>query len=212
MSEQFLALIPVYGTPVIALTVFLACCGIPLPAAVMMLLGGSLVATGDIPLWALFPACFAAACSGDQFGYWLGRLRGTEVVERLANRGPKQRRLIDRARAFLDRRGVIAIFLTRWLLAMIGPYVNPVAGAAGMRWKSFVSAAVPGQVLWVGGYTLLGYTFSQNIIAVAQIAGNASVFLAAGFIALILGRRLLKILLRILHKDRPRFIKPRSRY
>lgn len=81
-----------------------------------------------------------------------------------------------------------------------------------MRWRAFVSAAVPGQVLWVGGYTLLGYTFSQNIIAVAQIAGNASVFLAAGVIALFLGRHLLRVLFRLLYKKRPRFIKPRSRY
>lgn len=207
MTEQFLALLPIYGTPVIALTVFFACCGIPLPAAVMMLLGGSLVAAGEIPPWALFPACLAAACSGDQVGYWVGRLRGTGVVTRLAARGPKQRKLVLRARRYLRRRGTLAIFLTRWALAMIGPYVNPVAGATGMRWKTFVSAAIPGQIIWVGGYTLLGYAFSQNIIAVAQIAGNISGFLAAGVVAAFLGWHLL----RLIRYGRPRFIKPRSR-
>ena len=209
MNEQFLALLPIYGTPVIALTVFLACCGIPLPAALIMLFGGSLVATGDIPLWVLYLSCLTAACCGDQVGYWAGRLRGTAIVERFAARGPKRRRMVERARDYLDRRGVIAIFLTRWALAMIGPYTNPVAGATGMRWKVFVSAAIPGQMIWVGSYTVLGYTFSRNIIAVAQIVGNASWLLAAGLATLFLGWRVSRIVKGSL-KHR-RFIKPRGR-
>ncbi|AMM85486.1 DedA family protein [Martelella sp. AD-3] len=211
MSEQLLALLPVYGVPVIGFAVFLACCGIPLPTAVIMLFGGSLVSTGDLTFWAVYTVCVAAACSGDQVGYWAGRIGGTGYVERFAARGPKRQRLVDRARDYLERRGVIAIFITRWLLAMIGPYMNPVAGAAGMRWKLFIAAAIPGQMLYVLIYTLLGLVFSHNIIAVAQIVGNASGFLAAGVVTLALFWYMTRVLHFSWKRRRRRYLKPRGR-
>ncbi|WP_158498587.1 DedA family protein [Martelella endophytica] len=207
MSEQFLALVPIYGVPVIALCVMLSCLGVPLPSALIMLVGGSLVASGDLPYAPTVGACLTAACTSDQIGYWTGRIGGSRLVSRYAARGTKSRRLVRRARGYLHRRGAIAIFLTRWLLAMIGPYVNPVAGAAGMRWKVFTLSAIPGQMIWVNFYIFLGFMFAKNIVAVAQIAGNASGFLAAGVVALFLGWRIT----RIVQGRRRRSIKPRGR-
>ncbi|PRX08674.1 DedA family protein [Martelella mediterranea] len=211
MSEQLLALLPVYGIPAIAFSVFLACCGIPLPTAVIMLFGGSLVATGDLSFWAIYLSCLLAACCGDQVGYWAGRIGGTGYVERFAAGGPKRQRLVDRASDYLERRGIMAIFFTRWLLAMIGPYMNPVAGAAGMRWKMFITAAIPGQMLYVMIYTLLGFIFSHNIFAVAQIVGNASGFLAAGVVTLAIGWYITRVLHFSLKRRRRRYLKPRGR-
>ena len=212
MTEQFLALVPVYGIPVIALIVLLACLGIPMPAAVIMLFGGSLAASGDLPMVPTIAACFAAACTSDQIGYWVGRQGGAKYVERFAARGAKRRRLVDRAQTYLDRHGVLAIFFTRWLLAQIGPYINPVAGAAGMRWRAFSSAAVCGQIIWVSTYNILGFIFSRNIIAVAHVAGNATAFLAAGAAALVLFWYITRVLhFSIKRRRHRRYLKPRGR-
>ncbi|WP_180900165.1 DedA family protein [Martelella soudanensis] len=212
MNEQFLALVPVYGIPVMALIVFLGCLGIPMPAAVIMLFGGSLAASGDLPMLPAIAACFAAASTSDQIGYWVGRKGGAKYVERFAARGPKRQRLVDRAQDYLERRGVLAIFFTRWLLAQFGPYINPVAGAAGMRWRAFSAASVCGQIIWVSTYSLLGFMFSRNIIAVAHVAGNATGFLAAGVISLALFWYITRVLhFSIKRRRRRRYLKPRGR-
>lgn len=212
MNEQFLALVPVYGIPVMALIVFLACLGIPMPAAVIMLFGGSLAASGDLPMLPTILACLAAACTSDQIGYWVGRKGGAKYLARFAARGPKRQRLVDRAQDYLERRGVFAIFFTRWLLAQISPYINPIAGAAGMRWRAFTVAAVCGQIVWVSAYNFLGFIFSRNIIAVAHVAGNATGFLAAGVISLALFWYITRVLhFSIKRRRRRRYLKPRGR-
>ncbi|MEO2038475.1 MAG: DedA family protein [Martelella sp.] len=212
MNDQFLALVPVYGIPVMALIVFLACLGIPMPAAVIMLFGGSLAASGDLPMLPAIAACLAAASTSDQIGYWVGRKGGAKYLARFAARGPKRQRLVDRAQDYLERRGVFAIFFTRWLLAQISPYINPVAGAAGMRWRAFTIAAICGQTVWVSTYNLLGFTFSRNIIAVAHVMGNATGFLAAGVISLALFWYITRVLHFSLKKRRrKRYLKPRGR-
>ena len=157
-------------------------------------------------------ACFSAACTSDQIGYWVGRKGGAKYVERFAARGPKRQRLVDRAQDYLERRGVLAIFFTRWLLAQFGPYINPVAGAAGMRWRAFTPASLCGQIIWVSSYNLLGFIFSRNMIAVAQVAGNASGFLAAGAATLFLFWYITRVLhYSIKRRRRRRYLKPRGR-
>lgn len=212
MNEQFLSLVPVYGIPVIALIVMLGCLGIPMPAAVIMLFGGSLAASGDLPMLPTIAACFAAACTSDQIGYWVGRKGGARYVASFAARGPKRQRLVDRAEDYLERRGVLAIFFTRWLLAQISPYINPVAGAAGMRWRAFSLASVSGQIIWVSTYNILGFIFSRNIIAVAHVAGNATGFLVAGVISIVLFWYITRVLhYSIKRRKRRRYLKPRGR-
>ncbi len=50
-----------------------------------------------------------------------------------------------------------------------------------------------GELFWVGGYTGLGVTFSDNVMTIAEIAGDLSGFLAAGVVALYLGWRIMRI-------------------
>ncbi|WP_176082444.1 DedA family protein [Martelella sp. HB161492] len=211
MSDQILALVPLYGVPVMALAVMLSCIGIPIPAALVMLIGGSMVATGEMSPGPSYIASLLAATAGDQIGFWVGRLGGRPMIEKFTRDRPKRVAMVQRAHDFTEKRGALAIFLTRWLLAMIGPYVNPVAGASGMRWRIFSIAAFAGEILWVGIYIGLGYTFSHNIVAVAQIAGNASGFIAAGLATLFLGWRITRVLHMSLKNGKRRFLKPRGR-
>ena len=195
MTEQLLALLPLYGLPLLAAVTGLSCLGLPLPASIVMMLMGAFAAAGDFGLVAVFASALAAALVGDQTGFAIGRLGGTAILSRL-KQSPSRREAIRRAEQRIDSHGPVAVFLTRWLLAPLGPYVNLIAGATGFSWARFTLYGTAGELIWVGGYTGLGIAFSDNVMTVAEIAGDLSGFLAAGVIAVFLGWRILKVLRR----------------
>ncbi|HCL66614.1 MAG TPA: DedA family protein [Rhizobium sp.] len=193
MTEQLLALLPLYGLPLLAAVTGLSCLGLPLPASVVMMLMGAFAAAGDFSLFGVFTTAFVAAVSGDQVGFAIGRLSGATIIARLA-RTPSRQDTLARAEARINSHGPLAVFFTRWLIAPLGPYVNLIAGATAFSWARFTFYGAAGELFWVGGYTGLGVIFSDNVMSIAEIIGDLSGFLAAGVVALYLGWRILAIL------------------
>ncbi|MGG7643992.1 DedA family protein [Rhodovulum sp. YNF3179] len=190
MNDAVFLLVSQYGVAVLFVSTFLSCLALPIPASVIMLAGGAFVASGDLGLWATAAAAFLGAVAGDQAGYRLGQAGGAGLIDRLAAR-PKRAALVARARGFVDRWGGLGVFLSRWLLSPLGPYVNFLGGAARLDMRRFLAWGMAGEAVWVTVYVGLGYGFSSNIAGIADILGNAVVFLACAAVALLLGRLLL---------------------
>jgi len=193
MTQTILAFVPDYGLPFLALIVMLSCLALPVPASLVMLTGGSFIGSGELDGALTFATAFLAAMLGDQLGYVLGKYSGTPFLNRIA-RTPDRRALIEKARALAREQGGAGIFLSRWLFSPLGPYVNFIGGATGLGWLKFTFWDALGELVWTALYVGLGYRFSDNITAVADIASNISGFLAAGVIAVFLGWRMLKVL------------------
>lgn len=191
LTETLLASLPSYGLSLLGLVVFASCLGAPLPASIVMMLMGALAAAGDFTLEFVIAVALASAVAGDQLGYIIGRTAGRRLVPILA-RNPGRRKAIERAQNEMDQRGNIAVFLTRWLLSPLGPYLNLMAGASGFSWTRFTLAGILGEAVWVGLYTGLGATFSESVTEIAEISGSLSGFLAAGAVAAFLGYKLLQ--------------------
>lgn len=189
MTEWILELVPTYGLPLLAVVVFLSCLALPVPSSLVMLASGSFVSAGDLPFSLTLLTAFAAAIAGDQTGYLIGRRGGAPLLARLAARG-ERRKLLDRARAWINLRGGIGVFLSRWLFSPLGPYVNFIGGATGLDWRRFTVWGAAGEAVWVGLYVGLGMAFAGNIAAAGELAGDFSGILAAGTLALFLGLRL----------------------
>lgn len=188
MTDSLLSLATSYGLPFLALITGLSCLALPVPVSLVMMLSGSLVASGDLLLWEVFLAAYIAALLGDQIGYFIGRGAGISVLGWISKE-PSRAALVEKARAQLDEKGWLAVFLSRWLFSPLGPYVNFIGGAAPMNWLKFTVPGAAGELVWVTLYIGLGYFFSANISAVADLASNASGFLAAGAVAGFLGWR-----------------------
>lgn len=187
MTETLLALVPEWGALLVALTNFLACLALPIPASLIMLAAGAFAAAGDLSALPLWIGALAGACLGDQSGYWLGRTFGPRLIERLQRRR-RTAALVDRAVTWLEQRRLPAIFLSRWLASALCPYVNFSAGAARINWAGFSLPALAGTCVWVSLYIGLGYTFSADIQELGSVLGNLAAAIAAGVVALILGR------------------------
>ena len=172
MTELFFSLVSTYGTLVIAVTTFLSCLALPIPASFVMLAGGAFAASGDLTLWGVIAAAFGGAVIGDQTGFRAGRYGG-RIMEASLARAPARAAAIGRARAFVDRWGVAGVFLSTWALAPLGPWVNFAAGAAGMGALRFTLWDALGEAIWVAIYVGLGYAFAANIGALSSILGNA---------------------------------------
>ncbi|MCO6185489.1 DedA family protein [Rhizobium sp. L1K21] len=189
MIDGVLSLATEYGLPFLALITFLSCLALPVPVSIAMILSGSLVASGDLSLWQVFLAAYVAAMAGDQMGYATGRGAGIAILKWIS-RDKRRANMLEKAKLQLDSHGGLAVFFSRWLFSPLGPYVNFIGGAASMNWLVFTIAGAAGEFVWVGLYVGLGFFFSSNISAVADLAENASGFLAAGAVAGLLGWRL----------------------
>ena len=186
MIETLLDLVPRYGLWIVALATYVSCLGAPIPSSLIMLTAGAFVAAGDLPLVWTAGLAYAGAVAGDQTGFRLGRTGGA-LVARLGGGDGKTAVLVARAAALADRHGGWGVFLSRWLLSPLGPYMNFVSGAARMGWARFTAWGAAGEAVWVSLYVGLGYGFAGQIQAVADIAGNFSGALAAGAVTVGLG-------------------------
>ena len=178
MTDTIFALVTSWGALVIFASSFLSCLALPIPTSLMMLSGGAFVAAGDLALWQVIAGAWGGAVLGDQTGYLIGRHGGAPLVERIA-RTPARRAVLNRARGLVDKRGGLGVFLSTWLFAPLGPWVNFIAGTTGLGWLRFTIWDVLGETIWVTIYVGLGFAFASQIEAVSDILGNAVGLLAA---------------------------------
>jgi membrane-associated protein len=93
-----------------------------------------------------------AAVAGDAVGYWTGRRFGRPWL--LAKAG-KAARQVDRAEAFYQRWGALAVIVARFI-PWIRTFTPIVAGVVQMPYRKFLAANVTGALIWGSGLVLLG--------------------------------------------------------
>lgn len=186
MTDALLALVPAWGIWLVGAGTFLSCLALPVPSSLIMLAAGGFAAAGDLVVWQVAAAAYAGALAGDQAGFAAGRFGGRVLLDRL-RRQPARAAVLERAEGFVARRGGMAVFLSRWLMSPLGPYVNLLTGAAGLAWARFTLADAAGEAIWVAIYVGLGFAFADRIAALADLLGSLSGLLAAGAVAAGLG-------------------------
>lgn len=186
MTEALLALVPAWGLWLVAAGTFLSCLALPVPSSLLMMAAGGFAAAGDLVLWQVAAAAWGGAVAGDHAGFVLGRLAGAPLVARLRAR-PGAAATLARAEALVAARGGMAVFLSRWLVSPLGPYVNLLTGAARLALPRFTAAVAAGEGLWVALYVGLGFAFADRIAALAELMGNLSGLLAAAAVTAGLG-------------------------
>lgn len=191
MTEQLLELLTSYGLPALFLILIVASAGIPLPVTLLLIACGSFVAQGEIGFWQVLVVSAVGAITGDQLGYFLGRWGGRHLVLRVTKRFGGAL-MIERAEAFARRWGGAGVFLSRWLVTPLGPWINLTSGVAGYSWPRFLFWDVLGEAVWVVLYVSLGKIFSDRVSALADLLGNLTWVIIGLIAAAILGWKLLR--------------------
>lgn len=185
LTDQLLAAISTYGLPAFFAVIAIAAIGVPLPVTLALVAAGSFVELGEMKLWQVIIVGSSAAILGDQVGYLIGRWGGERIAARIGKRKNGAAR-IARAHAFAERWGAAGIFISRWLVTPLGPWLNLTSGMTRYPWRRFLFWDVAGEILWVVLYVLLGKIFSGSVQALAEVLGNLAWVLVGIVIAAIL--------------------------
>jgi membrane-associated protein len=140
-----------------------------LPGDSLLFVVGTLAAVGGMDIGLVMAVLIAAALSGDNVNYFIGRWAGTRLAEKWINPAHLQR-----THNFYARHGGKTIIIARFV-PIVRTYVPFVAGLGAMPYSRYITYCVLGAVLWVGSLCLAGYFFG-NIPAIRE---NLSVVILA---------------------------------
>jgi membrane-associated protein len=112
-----------------------------------------------------------SAAAGDSFGYWMGRrygvrLRDTRLVARVG------RRHWDRTAEMLDRYGVAAVLVARFLPGV--RVLTPAsAGTFRLSYPRFLVASLSGALVWAVAHVAVGAFAGASVKYIESIIGTA---------------------------------------
>ena len=142
--------------------------GFILPGEAAVVLGGVLASRGHVSLALLIVVVVLAAVAGPLVGYEVGRRMGDAMfASRMLRRVSGG---ADRAKSALRDRGGAAVLAGRFV-AVIRALMPAAAGAARMRYRTFVIYNAIGGVIWGVGYCLLGYLAGSAYAVVERTVG-----------------------------------------
>ena len=170
-----------YGPAAIALGTFVE-------GETAVLLGGAGVALGLFDFWTVAGAAFAGSMAGDQFFFWLGRLKGAAYLAAHPRFGAK----VARVGSLLLRHRLPLLGTYRFIYGMRG--VIPFAfGVSDLCWRFFLAANLVTATLWSLSITLLGlyagkFLTDPSIVARLPLFGAGAALLFG--VAVLLRRRI----------------------
>lgn len=177
-----------YGYPALWIIVFLAAVGAPISGNLLLYAAGAFAAFGDFNVFIVFFIAVSAAVLGDNLGYLIGWKMGPPLLLWLERQ--RWSRFIStqslaRGRAFFRRRAAWAIFITRFLILILGGPINWLAGIEHYDYRRFLFWDVAGQILGALIPLAIGYTFAASWNEAESTFGALSGVLLAFCAALI---------------------------
>lgn len=180
-----------YGSFAIFVAILLASIGAPLPSSFLLVAAGSFITQGEMNLWSVLLAATLGAIIGDHIGYGIGRIGGRTFVHGVGQRF-NAGAMLTQAEATMQRWGGLGVFLSRWLLTAVGPYVNLTSGLMGYHLLRFSFWDIVGEILWVGLYVQVGRLFSDQLATISDALGDLT-WVVLGVVAILfIGYKLLQ--------------------
>ena len=152
----------------------------------------------------LVAAVIVGALAGESIGFALGRFFGPRI------RGSRLGRRIgehnwQRAETYLDRRGGLAIFVSRFL-PVLHSLIPLTVGMSTMRYRRFMSWTVPACILWAFAYVSVGALAAGSYRQMADrlhYAGYVFVAIIVAFVVLVVVGKKVLSKLEARHMRRP---------
>lgn len=164
--------------------------GVPIPGETVLMFSSFISHKSQaLDLWAIILVGSAAAITGDNIGFWLGRKLGPRLL-RWARRKLHMGEDIDVAKDQIQRHGAATVFWARYIFGL-RTVTGPVAGALDMEWGRFLLFNALGAVTWVTTISVAGYLFADEFNSLLGYFEKASWAVSGGvlLIGYILWRR-----------------------
>jgi len=152
--------------------------GLFVPSGPTILFAAFLTTTSLFELEHVLIATLLGGFTGDQLGYWLGRVYGVRGVVHDAAHARLWHRYEHRTVQLFRRHSVIAVSLAR-CVAFVRTIMPWFAGMSRMPYGRFAFYDVVGVLVWGVGHVTLGYLAGRSWRALATLLGSASVAVLA---------------------------------
>lgn len=155
--------------------------GLIVPGDTVVLVASTAVAS-PVEYWALTITVIVGALTGASLGFAIGRFFGPRLrASRLGQRlGEKNWR---RAETFLDHRGGIAVFISRFV-PVLHSLTPLVVGMSTLRYRTFMLWLTPACILWAFAYVTVGSAAAEGYRSIAEQLDYAALIfvgIIAGF-------------------------------
>lgn len=194
LTNVVVSLLIKYSLCFLALVIILQGIGVPTFPSLSVIASGAFSYAGEFNPVLLFFEVWILVMLGDTAGYFFWKRFGEFLFGKFKGLnkffGPK----LKKANEYLDSKGRIAVFLTRFLITPLAAVVNIVAGLSGYSYFAFISAAFVGDMLWTIIYISLGYWFGDSWQQIANLAsqfGQLATLIVLLASSIYFGRRLI---------------------
>jgi len=172
---DLVSLISKHGYALVIAVVFAEAIGLPVPAALALVVAGAAVAAHLLNPAILLPLCLAAMLLGDLLLFFAGRFSGWTLLGFLCKVSVNPETCILRSAESFYKRGKTTLVIAKFIPGVntMGP---PLAGSMKMRFSQFLCFDSMGAVLYILAYFALGFVgrdFLKSIGQGFQVAGHA---------------------------------------
>ena len=165
-----------HGLPLVFGAVFVEQMGLPLPALPWLLAAGALSATGEFNLPLGLAATVGACVLADTIWFYLGRLRGNQVLRLLCRISLEPDSCVRRTQNVFTKYGLRGLLVSKFLPGM-STVAPPLAGMSKISVGQFLFVDGLGSLLYGSCLLGFGFFFSRQIdqigAAIARIGGSA---------------------------------------
>ncbi len=180
-----------YGLILLFIVVLLEGCGIPLPGETALITAAVLAGSGRFNIVEVIAVASVAAIIGDTIGYWIARLGGRRLIDKIPFAGDAAKRFLPKGEAFFEKHGPKTVLIARFV-AGLRIAIAWLAGLSKMPWLRFLAYNAAGGILWATTYGLAAYYFGQAAVdAVEKYGFFAVIAIAAVAVPVYLGHRFL---------------------
>lgn len=155
--------------------------GIPLPGETIVIVGGFLAGSGELNYWWVLGSAIAGAVLGDNFGYWVGRFGGWELLVKIGRIFRLQEQQLEQAKDRYSENAVQAVFWGRFV-TLLRIFAGPLAGMTNMPYKQFLLCNLGGAAVWSTTIVSIAF-FLGKAVSLEQIVGWVA---QIGIVALLL--------------------------
>ena len=158
---NLLAILAHHGYAVVAVALFVACCGLPLPISVVLLTAGAMATHGGpLNLGVVLLCATGAALCGDTLMYLGGRWTGWWLLAGLCKVSVNPEACIFGSARSFYKRGPRTLLFAKFVPGL-ATVAAPLAGSLNMRLRRFLSLDGLGVAIYCTAWTMTGFVFQR---------------------------------------------------
>jgi membrane protein DedA with SNARE-associated domain/rhodanese-related sulfurtransferase len=187
--ESWISGLALHGYSILFATVFLEAVGLPIPAALALLIAGGAAARGSLEGSYALGGALLAMVAGDTLMFVMGRYTGWWLLGVLCRISLNPESCILRSADSFYRRGRALLVVAKFLPG-INTMAPPLAGCMNMSLMQFLALDLAGAALYCGGYFGVGFLFSGALQAITRgyqtfgrVVGWIVIALVVGYVA-----------------------------